>query len=236
MILPNPDHFSTAATPSLDTDTATETCRSNNQAPSRFTPTERSDLAELVARAQAGDRVAQTELVRSYTRRISGYARLIIRQPDAVEDVVQMVFIKMFRRLGRLRDVTSFESWLFRLARNTAVDFIRRRRCRPVTIPVEIEAHDIPDPADANSTREIMDALEAALSHVTPTDRELVTLFVEGNSYQSLARKNGLTMGAVKARLHRLRPFLRAYVGGLTESRPASHERGGAMNRLNLAA
>ena len=64
-----------------------------------------------------------------------------------------------------------------------------------------------------------MDALEAALTQVSAKDRELVTLFVQGNSYESLAKRNGLTMGAVKARLHRMRPFLRSFVGGVTETR-----------------
>src|SRR3954468_5381312 len=87
-------------------------------------------LIALVQRANRGDGAAQAELVNRYTRRIAGFIRGIIRQPDAVEDVTQMVFIKMFRRLGRLRDPAVFESWLFTLARNTGLDFIRRRSCR----------------------------------------------------------------------------------------------------------
>src|SRR4051812_2941951 len=115
MILPHSEAGSTAAEFS---------CDSNRRAPGsagrldRTPPDDRAELNELVLRARTDDSVAQTELVQRYTRRISGYVRLIIRQPDAVEDVVQLVFIKMFRRLGRLRDVASFESWLFRLTRN----------------------------------------------------------------------------------------------------------------------
>ena len=234
MILPTPDHFSTAATPVADPDAPAEgrSC----QLPPRAVPAAPSDLADLVSRVQNGEPTAQTELVRKYTRRIAGYARLIIRQPDAVDDVVQMVFIKMFRRIGRLRDPGSFESWLFRLARNTAVDFIRRRRCRPVTVTAEDEAFEIPDPIDANATAEIMDALEAALRQVSPKDRALLVDFVEGNSYRNLARENGLTLGAVKARLHRMRPFLRSYVGQATETRPSAAERWGAVHGTHLAA
>jgi RNA polymerase sigma-70 factor (ECF subfamily) len=229
MILPTPDclsHSGTAsgaAEPSLASDP-------RDSGPRQDSP-ERAELARLVVQARQGNADAQTSLVRQYTRRISGYTRLIIHQPDAVEDVVQTIFIKMFRRLGRLRDPASFESWLFRLARNTAVDFIRRRRCRPVTVAVDDQAFEIPDPANAQATAEILDALTAALSQVGPKDRELVRLFVEGNSYQNLARRNGLTLGAVKARLHRMRPFLRSYVGEATATRlpSASHAASGRL-------
>ena len=217
MILPNPDHFSTAASsPRIPAQQA------NDERPTTIaglTSTDRAALADLVIRARTGEPAAQSELVRKYTRRISGHVRIIIHQPDAVEDVVQTVFIKMFRRLSRLRDPGSFESWLFRLSRNTALDFIRRRRCRPVTVPVENELFEIPDPANASATNEIIDALEAALDHVGPKDRDLLKQFIAGHSYQVLATRAGLTMGAVKARLHRIRPFLRSFVGDVTGTR-----------------
>lgn len=234
MILPHPEPSSSPATPGSARGSLA--ARSSREAAPRPASADRLELTSLVTRAQAGESAAQTELLRSYHRRITGYIRLIIRQPDAEEDVVQMVFIKVFRRLARLRDPASFESWLFRMARNTAVDFIRRRSCRPSTVPVELETHDLADPADANATSEIMDALDAALAQVSPTDRQLVTLFVEGNSYQSLARKNGLTLGAVKARLHRMRPFLRSFVGEALESRTPAIERWSIAPRVHLAA
>jgi len=180
---------------------------------------ERQELIALVCRAQAEEPSAQSELVLKYTRRIAGQVRLIINQPDAIEDVVQMVFIKMFRRLGRLRDPQLFESWLFRISRNTAVDFIRRRRCRPPTISGDDEIMNIADTNSTFATGEIMDAFEAALPHLNPTDRDLVKLFVAGNSYRHLAETNGLTLSTVKARLHRMRPFLRTFVGEATETR-----------------
>ena len=189
---------------------------------------DRSEVTDLVLRAQSGEPAAQALLVSRYTRRLAGYVRSIIHQPDAAEDVVQVVFIKMFRRFGRLRDPGAFESWLFRLARNSAVDFIRRRRCRPATVPVDDNVFNIPDPTDANALGEIRDALSAALMRVSATDRQLVNRFVDGSTYETLARENGLTIGAVKARMHRMRPFLRTFVGEATEMRLPSDEPCGA--------
>jgi RNA polymerase sigma-70 factor (ECF subfamily) len=173
----------------------------------------------LVDRARIGDLAAQSELVRLYTTRLSGFVRPIICQPNAVEDVVQTVFIKMSRRFRLLRSSEAFESWLFRLARNTALDFIRRRRCRPVTVDDEIEVERAMDTDSGRVLGEINEALEIALRRLNPIDQKLVRMIVEGHSYTIAAAEAGLTVGAVKVRLCRVRPFLRNSVGGETGSR-----------------
>jgi RNA polymerase sigma-70 factor (ECF subfamily) len=177
------------------------------------TATDRAALLALVQRAQAGDMDAQSDLVRRYMARIAGFLRPIISQPSAVEDVAQTVFIKMVRRLTLLRDPITFESWLFALARNTALDFIRRRNCRPVTVSDEGDYQSAPDTNNGQAMAEIMEALEHALVRLSPKDRNLVTHIVQGNSYQTAAAREGLSVGAVKVRLNRVRPFLRVTVG-----------------------
>jgi len=173
---------------------------------------ERAELVALVTRAQAGDLAAQSDLVRRYTTRLSAFVRSIIAQPSAVEDVVQTAFIKMVRRLGLLRDPVMFESWLFALARNAALDFIRRRRCRPATVSDDGSFVEAPDIDSTRATREIMEALDRALARLSPKDRRLVTLIVQGSSYRAAAQRVGLSVGAVKVRLNRVRPFLRVSI------------------------
>jgi RNA polymerase sigma-70 factor (ECF subfamily) len=184
--------------PSVSSTTATET---------RNSP----ELLALVARAQAGDIDAQSALVRRYSRRVSGLVRRIVPLHHAVEDVVQVVFIKMVRRLGSLREPAVFEQWLFALARNAALDFIRRRRCQPTLVFDDLETVAAPD-ASALAVEEIMAALDRALKHLSPRDRKLVRLIVEGHSYRVAAEREGLSVGAVKVRLHRVRPLLRMCV------------------------
>lgn len=174
---------------------------------------------ELVCRARAGDASAQTELVARYSRRIAGYLRSLSRREEAIEDLTQLTFIKMFRRLRWLRDPAVFEPWLFRIARNTAYDAGRRRACRPPTVALDAEAERIPDPGHELATREILGALETALDQLKPIDRQLVRMIVAGESYAEAARRHGLTLASVKVRLHRVRPFLRTTVGGLTGTR-----------------
>ena len=180
---------------------------------------EKAELLDVVWRTIAGEPAAQADLMQRYSRRVAGFVRAIIRQPDAVEDVTQMVFIKMFRRLGRLRDPIVFESWLFTLARNTSLDFIRRRNCRPNTVALDDEINQIPDPSTSSATSEILAALDRALTRLSPVDRSLVTQFVAGDSYGTIAERTGLSLATVKVRLHRVRPFLRSWVGQMTDTR-----------------
>ncbi|MBL9201685.1 MAG: sigma-70 family RNA polymerase sigma factor [Opitutaceae bacterium] len=199
MIHPNPDHISAGTAAAV--------------------PEEKAALIALVRRAEAGEPAAQAELVRRYTRRIAGFLRTIVRQPDAVEDVTQIVFIKMFRRLGRLRDPAVFESWLFTLARNAGLDFLRRRQCRPNTVALDDEVYRIADPSNHGASAEILAALDRALARLGPIDRALVSQFVAGDSYSDIAERAGLSLASVKVRLHRVRPFLRTMVGEMTDSR-----------------
>ncbi len=188
---------------------------------------EKAALIELVRRAEAGEPDAQSELVRRYTRRVAGFVRTIIRQSDAVEDVTQIVFIKMFRRLGNLRDPAVFESWLFTLARNAGLDFLRRRQCRPSTVALDDEVYRIADPSNDGASAEILAALDRALARLSPVDRALVSQFVAGESYGDIAARAGLSLASVKVRLHRVRPFLRSMVGEMTSTRRPGTKRWG---------
>jgi RNA polymerase sigma-70 factor (ECF subfamily) len=178
-----------------------------------------AEISHLVQRARAADPSAERELVARYGRRIAGFVRPLIRQPDAVEDVTQTVFIKMFRRLGGLRDLALFEAWLFTLARNTALDFIRRRNRRPITVGFDPTFDDVLDQRNDAASAEILEALDRALKRLSPLDQSLIRQFIAGESYDRIAIEAGLSLGAVKVRLHRVRPFLRNWVGAMTETR-----------------
>ena len=182
---------------------------------------EKSALTALVVRAAAGDPQAESALFQKYSRRISGFIRSIVRPCDAVDDVTQTVFIKMFRRLGRLRDPASFEPWLFMMARTTALDFLRHQRRRITLVSSADNLLEVADTRTGDASAEILDALDSALTQLPAQTRALVTLFVQGNSYLTLAARSGVSVGAVKARLHRARPILRACVGAAMAGRRA---------------
>jgi DNA-directed RNA polymerase specialized sigma24 family protein len=114
---------------------------------------------------------------------------------------------------------------LFALARNTALDFIRRRRCRPTMVSADDIFVETPYIDSSRAMCEIMEALELALTCLSPKDRSLVTLIVQGSSYRAAAQRESLSLGAVKLRLNRVRPFLRESISeaiGLRSKAPES--------------
>jgi RNA polymerase sigma-70 factor (ECF subfamily) len=171
---------------------------------------ETTALADLVRRAQRGEERAQRELIISYQRRVAGFVYAMIGRNDAVEDLAQQVFIKMIRALDRLQAPAQFESWLFRLARNTCIDHLRRQKLRRIFLPFAPEHEDVPEPAGAVDSEEL-DALRHALAQLRPQDRALLALVQEGRSHAEIAITLKTSVAAVKARLHRAREELREH-------------------------
>src|SRR5437868_8002389 len=104
-------------------------------------------LADVVRRAQKGDEAAQRELIVSYQHRVAGFVYAMTGRSDYVEDLAQQVFIKMVRALDRLQAPAQFESWLFRLARNTCIDQLRRQKLRRIFLAFGQEPENIPEHA-----------------------------------------------------------------------------------------
>lgn len=81
-----------------------------------------------------------------------------------------------------------------------------------------------------------MEALEFALGHLSPKDRRIVTMIVHGSSYHAAAQSEGLSVGAVKLRLNRVRPFLRLSVGEAVGRSPRRPDAVRPPNRSQVAA
>jgi RNA polymerase sigma-70 factor, ECF subfamily len=173
--------------------------------------TETTALTDLVRQAQQGREDAQRALIVAYQNRIAGFIYSITGRSDAVEDLAQIVFIKMIRALPRLDQPAQFEAWLFRMARNACIDHIRRQRWQRLFSPLDHEEHfEIPEPPSSVDSEEL-DALRHALSKLKPADRALIALAQEGRSQQEMADATGVSVVALKARLHRAREQLRQH-------------------------
>ncbi len=230
----SPTEYSCSGAPSVEGHAKSATSRSGKTPPDNG----RAELVQLVMQAKAGDSGAQKRLLQQYQRRVAGFVRGIIRQTAAVEDVTQVVFIKMFRRLDELREAVTFETWLFTLARNSSLDFLRRCACRPSTVPFDSDVFEIADPCEGRGVPEIVAALDIALSHAKPIDARIVRQFVAGQSYAEISGSTGLTVVVIKARLHRLRPFLRSAISGMTgaDIRPRLYRRANVRFRASQLA
>jgi len=167
-------------------------------------------LGEKVRRAQRGDEAALRDLIVSYQHRIAGFTYAITGRSDSVEDISQMVFVKMARAIDRLKAPEQFESWLFRLARNTCIDHLRRQKLRRIFTPFAPEHENVPEPAGSVDSEEL-DALRHALDQLRPKDRALLALVQEGRSHAEIADSFKTSVAAVKARLHRAREQLKQF-------------------------
>lgn len=93
-------------------------------------------IQEHVARLAEGDRAAFEFLFRSYYGKVSAFVSLFVRSSADAEDMAQDIFVKLWEKHGMLKSVKSFDSWLFGMSRNAAIDYIRRHTADPM--PVEM--------------------------------------------------------------------------------------------------
>ncbi len=152
---------------------------------------------ELVAAAKGGDEGAFETLFKRHQRRMLAFARRYTRVREDAEDVVQQTFQKAFIHLNKFQGKSSFSTWLTRIAINEALMSLRRRRA----------LHDAsPDPEATYLQKEEARIVSAAIRHLRPGMRRAVELRELGDlSTQETARRMGLSVAAVKARLFHAR-------------------------------
>ncbi len=158
----------------------------------------------ILARARAGDVDAFEELVRTYQGDLYRFAYSYTRDRALAEDATQEAFLRAYRFLPSFRGESRFGSWLFRIARNCALDLIRARRGQEERA---LRAPEPLGPPDASARVE----LHTALAAVSPEHREPFLLIeVFGLSYQEAADVLKLRVGTVKSRMHRARVAMMA--------------------------
>ena len=123
----------------------------------------------------------------------------------AAEDLVQDIFMRILKYRSTFRDVGSFETWLFRIARNARADYFRQRRAAE---PLAEEALDRPEPSPGPARRLEVDRerarLRRALLLLREDKRELIVLArYQDMKYEQIAEVLGIEVGAVKVRVHR---------------------------------
>jgi RNA polymerase sigma-70 factor (ECF subfamily) len=191
--------------------------------PERETPARADEIREAVARAQAGDREALSVLYVRYAHNIYGYVRSIVQDDHEAEDVTQQVFTKLMTALPKYDERGHpFLSWLLRLARNAAIDHIRRSRETPV--------QEVLDPL-AQWERDLDRglAVRAALGRLPDEQREVVFLrHVVGLTPLEIAGRMGRSEGSIHGLHHRGRRALQHELRGASATPSASRLRHGS--------
>lgn len=166
--------------------------------------------AEVVEQVLAGRREAFGLLVRRYEDVLYRHALRMMGRPDDASDIVQQAFIKGFRNLRRCREPERVGAWLFRIAANLAKDHLKSRRRKDVSLEaVGALASPEEDPDEAAERSETRGEIARALARLTEEQREAFILkHVEGWSYEEMSERLGISVSALKMRVHRAREEL----------------------------
>lgn len=177
---------------------------------------ERKVDRELVERARSGDKRAFDLLVLKYQQKVANLVVRYIRDPSETLDVTQEVFIKAYRALDNFRGDSAFYTWLYRIAINTAKNFLVAMDRRPPGTDVEAETAEQLDvgtrlkeyatPESQALTDEIADTIKLALDELPEDLRTAITLReLEGMSYEEIAQAMSCPIGTVRSRIFRAR-------------------------------
>jgi RNA polymerase sigma-70 factor (ECF subfamily) len=166
-----------------------------------------------VIRCQLGDRSAFEELIAHYQPRLSRFLGTLLVDRTGLDDVAQEVWIDVFRDVPKLAEPRAFLAWLYRIARNRALQSLRRRRRSPAPLDVE----DVADPEESSIDlgSDQAEALQKAMNQLHPEHRAVVVMrYVDELSYSEIATVTGCPLGTVKSRLHNAKRMLRDILNG----------------------
>ena len=158
---------------------------------------------QLVRQATGGDLEAFEELVRRLQRQVYGFAVHHLRDFDEAQDLTQEIFVKLYRNLGRFDSTRPFGPWFWKLAANTTINYRRKRVPAPTDPDLELMGET------AEQTRHDPTLVDA-LTQLDPAYRLPILLHYYADlSLEQVAASLGVTLPAVKSRLHRARALLR---------------------------
>ena len=190
------------------------------------------DVADLVAAAKDGDRVAFDELVRLTYAATYTLAYRLTGDEDDARDVVQEAYLRAYRGLRRFRGDAQFSTWLYRITANCAATHMgRRARHRhdelDDSLPVADDRPDH-DPQLRADADDLHGRLQAALAALPDRLRAVVVLRdVYDLPHESIAAELGISESAAKVRLHRARHKLREQIFGRRDGRDDEASRAG---------
>lgn len=159
-----------------------------------------------VLRAQAGDREALERLLRAVEAPLYRYLLGVIGRPDLAEDVLQEVFLLLYRKLRWLRDPALFRPWAYRIASRESFRAVRRQRRGPAPADAAL-LEEMPAPADpsleaAEMARDWERRLPQLLETVSPASRAVLVLhYLQEMTLEDVAAVLGVPLGTVKSRL-----------------------------------
>jgi RNA polymerase sigma-70 factor (ECF subfamily) len=173
------------------------------------------DIVRL-AQGRSTRRVAMGVLYERFRERVYNVALRVVGNADEASDVLQDVFLLLFRKIHRFRERAFFASWVYRITVNVSLDHLRRRRRAPLPVATEAlldgpqEMGDLSSPERRLAGRDLERDVRAALKHLSPRLRIVIVLrYLEGLAYGDIGEILECSVGTVKSRLNRAHSAMR---------------------------
>ena len=171
------------------------------------------DIVQL-AQNRKHRRAAMGVLYERFRGRVYNTALRIVGDHGAAEDILQDVFVTLFRRIHRFKVRATFAAWVYRITVNASLDHLRRRRRGPRGTLPQLEtptpSRELTLPEHGAALHDLRSDVAAALDDVSERLRVVLVLrYLEGLSYQEIAASLAISIGTVKSRLSRAHAALR---------------------------
>ena len=183
-----------------------------------FTENAKNDL-QLVTKARSGDQKAYADLMHRYKDSIYFMVLKMVNNREDANDLTVETFAKAFEKLDKYQPEFAFSTWLFRVATNNCIDFIRKKKLNTTSIhgmtdddgeeqTLQIKA-DTLNPEETQIKKQQTEELKLLISNLPQRYRNLITLrYFDELSYEEIAEQLDLPLGTVKAQLFRARYLL----------------------------
>ena len=184
--------------------------------------------SQLIAEAIQGSQKAYAVLEGRYKTAIFHIVLKIVRDQETANDLVQETFMKAFSALASYRSEYRFSTWLYKIAANSSIDFLRKKRIKALSLDKEIDTGDgkveieIPDytyhPERDLVRKQQRFTINEAIDSLPDKYREVIVhRHQEDKSYEEIADLLGIPVGTVKARIFRARELLKKKLRGIRE-------------------
>ena len=175
-----------------------------------------------VVLAVKGNEKAYSELTQKYQKPLYFHVRKMIRNPDFAEDLVQDIFLKAFKSLKNYKNDYAFSTWLYRIATNHTIDYLRKKKLETLSIHADEsdDKHATIQLADEDSftdepmiKRERKNKVHEAIDQLPEKYKEvIIKRHIEEKSYQEISEEMDIPLGTVKAHIFRARELLYKYM------------------------
>jgi RNA polymerase sigma-70 factor (ECF subfamily) len=166
-----------------------------------------------IKRIQEGDTAAYACILDKYSRQVYSLAFRVVRNKEDAEELAQDVFLKVFKHLNGFKGDSSFSTWIYRIAYNTAISYTRKKKQEWLAIEesviLNVSEEEVADALGQTDSNGQLETLDKALMLLPPDERAMILFFyMEEKSIDEIASITAFSVSNVKTKLHRIRKKL----------------------------